>query len=974
MSLDLYRRDLADLMDRARANPVQDLPPTFAETLDAAVIENRRFASSDAYLRNRWEHVQDLIDRFHDETGEVLPNPENAQGPQYDQDRIRQYRYVRDRFDAYRQQNPGTSLSFPDEDGVHQGAIERGRQARQDRKELEERPQDFSSAAGFFLGDLWGAVTDPLNIGTMLFGAPAASGILRTALIEGALGTASQAAIEVGTFGTKQEMDPTYTARDAAANIGMAGAGGAVIGGGAVALGKGIRGLAGQARRLADRTGRRDLRDAANVLEREAEIEEANPFRGAGVDGEVAHREASRKAAEDIEAGRAVDVSPIVEEAQRLARAYDEVLAAPHGAPNDPLVELRPTDIERVLVERGPVREKNGEIQVRWKGQKGYGLVKVIWRHGEASSEDPAFRVTRDDVLALPEVIRSFEPALSGSERGNREWRVEREGRTIVYAVAPMPDDPDAARLVTIYAQRPDRAGAERPLSKKRAGAPDSPLETVIPLQDTGQEPYPSFPGGRAAPALADIGVNRGRVYTSAGRPVDVEYRVVEADELVASHGADGSANPAYPADLQPRDRSRVSSQAQIAEIAANLQPERLGRSTDAATGAPIVGPDLAVESGNGRVAAIRRAYEQGGEAAERYRAWVAEQFPEAAGMRNPVLVAQRRTDLDRVAFAREANTATAARMSPTEQAKADAALIDDAVLDRLQSADVGAAANRPAVRAFLDRLPASERAGLVDADGALNQEGRRRMEGALLGRAYGDARTIGRIVEDADTEVKAIGGALLDVAGPWARMRAAAARGELAPGMDVTQDLLAAVRMVAEARASGRKVAELADQTDMFGGELSPVGRLLLGMMFRDEGLKKPIARTKLADALGGYVDEAVKNTAGPRLFGEPLTAEQLLRGDRLAGEPEPSPARPGEARNADEVAALPETDDALFQDLNRLLASRDVEVAVDEMIDPKTKQVVTLRRNALDLLEEADRAIADVEAMAACVFQAAA
>ena len=57
----------------------------------------------------------------------------------------------------------------------------------------------------------------------------------------------------------------------------------------------------------------------------------------------------------------------------------------------------------------------------------------------------------------------------------------------------------------------------------------------------------------------------------------------------------------------------------EIRDIAANLEPERLGVSAEADRGAPIVGGDSMVESGNGRVLAIRRAYEQGGEPADRY-------------------------------------------------------------------------------------------------------------------------------------------------------------------------------------------------------------------------------------------------------------------------------------------------------------------------------------------------------------------
>ncbi len=499
------------------------------------------------------------------------------------------------------------------------------------------------------------------------------------------------------------------------------------------------------------------------------------------------------------------------------------------------------------------------------------------------------------------------------------------------------------------------------------AGRPVEVQDIVAPAREEARA------GALTVPQPANDAAGPSRVFTSSGQAIDVEYRAVEADSLISSHGADGSVNPTFPAELQPRDRTRLASQTQIADIAANLQPERLGRSPDAATGAPIIGPDGVVESGNGRVSAIRRAYEADGDSAARYREWVATQDPAAADMKNPVLVAVRKTEMDpagRAAFARDANTATAARMSPTELALADARRLTDDALGRLTSGDVTAAGNRPFVRSFLDSLPASERGSLVDAAGALNQEGRKRLEGALLGRAYGDAAIIGRIVEDADSDIRAIGGALLDVAGPWARMRAAVARGEVEAGMDVTRDLLAAVRMVAEARASGRAVAELAQQMGLFGDDLSPTARMLLAGMFRDDAFSKPAGRARVAEMLSGYLDEAGKNTAGPRLFGEPLSAEQILSGERLTAEaPREAPA----ARPAEEVASAPDTHEALFQEVNRAMAARDLDVPVGETVDEAGK-LVTLRRSAMDLMDEADRAIDDAAMVAACAFGVAA
>src|SRR5690606_18186876 len=79
---------------------------------------------------------------------------------------------------------------------------------------------------------------------------------------------------------------------------------------------------------------------------------------------------------------------------------------------------------------------------------------------------------------------------------------------------------------------------------------------------------------------------------TSSGREVPVRYAVVEAADLVASQTDDGRTNPAYPAELQPRDRSRAVSQQQIQDIAGKLNPRLLERSAKASDGAPIISED----------------------------------------------------------------------------------------------------------------------------------------------------------------------------------------------------------------------------------------------------------------------------------------------------------------------------------------------------------------------------------------------
>lgn len=159
-------------------------------------------------------------------------------------------------------------------------------------------------------------------------------------------------------------------------------------------------------------------------------------------------------------------------------------------------------------------------------------------------------------------------------------------------------------------------------------------------------------------PSRHGIGVT---VHTLAGDNVSLVYAVVEAGDLLVSNFQDGSINPAYPQDLQPRDRSSFESKLQVNRIAANLEPENLSASDTSADGAPIIGHDRVVESGNGRVMGIIRAYAS--DQADDYSSWItanAAQFglvpEEISIMERPVLVRIRTSNIDRVKFAIDSN------------------------------------------------------------------------------------------------------------------------------------------------------------------------------------------------------------------------------------------------------------------------------------------------------------------------------
>ena len=380
-------------------------------------------------------------------------------------------------------------------------------------------------------------------------------------------------------------------------------------------------------------------------------------------------------------------------------------------------------------------------------------------------------------------------------------------------------------------------------------------------------------------------------VSTPAGRDVDIEYDVVEASSLIASNDESGAVNPDYPQNLQPRDRSRDASRVQINDISRNINPRLLGRSPSTSDGAPVVSPDNVVESGNGRTLALRKAYREGN--ADAYRQWLTEQGFNAAGMNEPVLVRRRRTEMspeELVEYTRESNERTTMGMSATEQAQADAEAIMPIIGDYVDG-DLDRAANRDFVRKFMrDVVPASERGDMMDSQGLLSQDGKRRIGAALMAAAYGDPNVVADVFESNDTDIKAIGGALLDVAGKWAQMREAAQSETMAEGIDVTDNLIEAVNIVRRARAEGKPVSTIAGTDDIFDGGIDSDTASFLSIFYRGESMRRARGRDKVADALSDYTDRAMATEPGAGLFGDTITSEQILRGvtNELQGQTE--------------------------------------------------------------------------------------
>lgn len=229
----------------------------------------------------------------------------------------------------------------------------------------------------------------------------------------------------------------------------------------------------------------------------------------------------------------------------------------------------------------------------------------------------------------------------------------------------------------------------------------------------------------RSWAGATDVGAQT--VVTPTGLRVGVRSEIVDASTLVRASG-----------ELQPRDRSRAASDTQVADMAANLDPARLMYAPEADRGAPVVGPDGVIESGNGRVMALVRAAEQNPEKFEAYKQALRDAGFEVPDTGVPILVSRRTTDLtpeQRTQFVNDANTSAIARMSATETAQMDVGAMTGAVLDNFE----GRRADRPV--AEVQPLRGTGQADTQSTRGLAVDASPPRPDAPPVGRAEAEAR-----------------------------------------------------------------------------------------------------------------------------------------------------------------------------------------------------------------------------------------
>lgn len=364
-------------------------------------------------------------------------------------------------------------------------------------------------------------------------------------------------------------------------------------------------------------------------------------------------------------------------------------------------------------------------------------------------------------------------------------------------------------------------------------------------------------------------GTGTSTAYGMDGSSYDFAYEVKSLDELIASNDLAYGVNPLYPGELQPRDRTREASRQQVERMADDLKPELLGESPMLSNGAPIIGMDNVVESGNGRTLAIAKAYEAG--RAEEYRTFLeqyaAERGIDIDGINKPVLVRTRLTDTDRTQFAKLANESDVAQYSATERAVSDSDRLPDASLLKINNdGTINLDGSMDFVRSFVGSLPKSEQGTVITGDGRLSQEGKRRIESAIMQRAFNDSALIGRMAENLDDDSKTVLSALLRAAPQLAQLDSLVKQGGRHQNT-LAKDLAQAAQKLRDLKANDLTVEDYLNQNLLIDDGLSPGAREFLNVFDQNKRSAKAIGEN-----IQSKIDE-IEAMGDPRqgsLFGD--------------------------------------------------------------------------------------------------------
>lgn len=441
------------------------------------------------------------------------------------------------------------------------------------------------------------------------------------------------------------------------------------------------------------------------------------------------------------------------------------------------------------------------------------------------------------------------------------------------------------------------------PVRNLPSPAPESVVEPVSPVRKQMGVPEPVEIKGGKPVAPERLGAKT-KVKVPQMDDIDVRYAVVDLKDLVISHDKNFNPNPKYAESLQPRDRTAANLKKQVEGIAKKFDPREVADSIHAATGAPIIDPEThIVEVGNGRLMAFKKAPVSKVKAYRDFLTKNAEKFgltsEQIAAVKSPVLVRVRETAMtpeQRQEFTRRANEDIVAGESTADQAKTDTAALTDDVVNFLVENDLGDISNPQNSRfvsTFLDKLSVNTRADMLDPQGALSQQGIRRIEAAVLNKAYGSPKLTAKAFEDIDPNVKRILTGLKSAAPAYLKYRAEVDKGD-AHNLDISTEIVDTVLLLDRLREQGMTPQDYIDQDAMFDTEADARAKEILGVLAVKTPERGAIfdSAKRVREFIHNYVELARKQgkpSQGALVKGEAVKSKDALikqAADQVAGE----------------------------------------------------------------------------------------
>lgn len=462
------------------------------------------------------------------------------------------------------------------------------------------------------------------------------------------------------------------------------------------------------------------------------------------------------------------------------------------------------------------------------------------------------------------------EPAgrtVTATDKDGTRAFVAKVGETAAPAAIMTPEAPKTAPKPATPVTPP--AAVEQPPIKEPAPAEVTKAVTPAPVVE---QPEPAKATVTAKAPIAAREETR-RVTIPTGGKIDVRMELVNADDITQAEGS-----------KQNRDRDRAASEAQIMAIVGKFDPEQLGDDNYTDRGAPIIGPDGTIESGNGRVLAINRVFDERPEAAQAYRDYIESQGFDTKGIERPILIRRRVTEMDDATlrnFITGSNSDTKQELSAPERAAQDASdILTPEVFTSYMGGALTSQRNGDFVRKFIDAVPDGQRSTFMDDKGNLSTAGVARIENAMLARAFGNGspaakRFLSKAMENTDNQTRTLTGALSEVAADWGKMTEAMQDGTVDKQYDLTDKVLEAIGLIADTKGDGQSVANILKSEDMYD-KMDPVVRRLIEAFHSPNGTRMK-SKQKIAAMLENYARLAMEQRPTPDMFGDVVLRDPI-------------------------------------------------------------------------------------------------